>query len=202
MFKQQNKKPKKVRLSADGSPYTIWQRRTRVLCIALAIWAVIEAGFGVGFISLSIAGIFHLQEMVPILEVGPSTVIEGGLTLLIALSGLWGAHNPRRIAIFFWATFLYALLAAWFTASAWSQGKINPATIMTLIIALSFAICAWNVRGQTGYFDNHPHPEPREVHERLPLGEDEEIAALEKRHDEDYERRKRELIAGIKEKER
>ena len=37
---------------------------------------------------------------------------------------------------------------------------------MSLIIVLAFAACAWNVRGQTGYFDNHPHPDEEDI---LPL---------------------------------
>lgn len=149
-------KQKKVRLSADGTPYTVWQARTRVLCIALAAWGVLEAGIGLGFFSASIIGVFHLQDFVP---VGPGAmIIEGTITFLTALSGLWGAHNPRRITVFFWVTFLVALLAAWLTASMWSQGMLDLSTLVLFAIAMAFAVCAWNVRGQTGYFDNHPHP--------------------------------------------
>ena len=80
--------------------------------------------------------------------------------------GLWGAYNPKRITVFFWLVVLDAVLSSWSTASAVSRGQIDPATTLSLIIVLAFAACAWNVRGQTGYFDNHPHPDEEDI---LPL---------------------------------
>lgn len=150
---------KKRRISADGTPYTIWQIRTRWLCIALIVWAIIELGAGIGLIGLSLLDILHLQQLIPALSVGPHTIINGAVNLLAALLGLWGAHDPKRITAFFWLVMLDALVSSWSTASAVSQGRIDPATTLSLFIVLAFAACAWNVRGQTGYFDNHPHPE-------------------------------------------
>lgn len=150
---------KKQRISADGSPYTIWQLRTRWLCIALIAWAIVELSAGIGLFSLSFLDIFHLQEFVPALSVGPYTIANGAVNLVVALLGLWGAYNPKRITVFFWLVIMDALLSSWSTASAVSQGKIDPATTLSLVIVFAFAACAWNVRGQTGYFDKHPHPE-------------------------------------------
>lgn len=150
---------KKQRISADGSSYTIWQLRTHWLCVALIVWSIVELGVGIGLFSLSFLGIFHLQEFVPTLNVGPYTIANGIVNLVVALLGLWGAYNPRRITVFFWLVIMDALLSSWSTASAVSQGQIDPATTLSLVIVLAFAACAWNVRGQTGYFDKHPHPE-------------------------------------------
>ena len=38
-------------------------------------------------------------------------------------------------------------------------------------VGLAYAACAWNVRGQTGYFDNHPKPEDDE----LPIQRDQRL---------------------------
>ena len=134
------KRVKKQHISADGTPYTIWQLRTRWLCIALLVWAI--------------------------LELGGYTIANGAVNIVVAILGLWGAYNPKRITVFFWLVVLDALLSSWSTASAVSQGQIDPATTLSLVIVLAFAACAWNVRGQTGYFDNHPHPDEDDV---LPL---------------------------------
>ena len=91
--------------------------------------------------------------------------------LIIALSGLWGAYNPRRITLFFWSAFLTALLSVWQVVSAWSMGQVDPAMVFSLVVVLAYAACAWNVRGQTGYFDNHPKPEDDE----LPIQRDQRL---------------------------
>ena len=160
------RRKKKQRISADGTPYSIWQTRTDWLCIALIAWAVLELSVGIGLFSLSILDIFHFQELVPTLSVGPATIANGVVNLVVALLGLWGAYNPKRITVFFWLVVLDAVLSSWSTASAVSRGQIDPATTLSLIIVLAFAACAWNVRGQTGYFDNHPHPDEEDI---LPL---------------------------------
>ncbi len=153
------KRERKVRLSADGTPYTVWQRRTRVLCLVYVAWALVEIATGAGFLTIRAIGLFDPTEPVPIMTFGSSTVVSGVLNLLVAFSGLWGAHNPRRITVFFWATLLAALLSSWQVASAWSMGEMDPAMVFSLAVTLVYATCAWQVRGQTGYFDNHPHPE-------------------------------------------
>ncbi len=153
------KRERKVRLSADGTPYTVWQRRTRVLCLVYVVWALVEIATGAGFLTIRAIGLFDPTEPVPIMTFGSSTVVSGVLNLLVAFSGLWGAHNPRRITVFFWATLLAALLSSWQVASAWSMGEMDPAMVFSLAVTLVYATCAWQVRGQTGYFDNHPHPE-------------------------------------------
>lgn len=150
---------RKELISADGTPYTVWQRRTRVLCLIYFVWALVEVGVGAGFIAVRQGGIFDIAEHLSVITLGESTIISGFVSLVIALSGLWGAHNPKRITLFFWVTLLSAVLYSWYVASAWSTGQLDPVMVASLAITLIYAACAWNVRGQTGYFDNHPKPE-------------------------------------------
>lgn len=184
-LRSRHKRTWKPRLSADGSPYTAWQERTRLLCLALIAWAMVELAVGCGIITLVSIGIIDPAVLFPNLRFGPSTVISGVLNLVVAAFGLWGAYNPRRITVFFWAVFLNALLNSWQVASAWSAGEYDPATTASLLIGLAFAVCAWNVRGQTGYFDNHPMPggpdEPPIEHAVHKL---EEAHDREKRHND------------------
>lgn len=153
------KKRLKVRISATGAPYSIWQYRTHYLSIALLIWGVLETASGIGIMVLSALGLFEISDVAPGVTLGVTTVLSGVLNAAVAISGIWGAYDPRKITLFFWAVFINALLNSWQSASLWSQGQMDPTTLMSLVIALAYAVCAWNVRGQTGYFDNHPHPE-------------------------------------------
>lgn len=153
------KKQLKQRISYGGAPYTIWQTRTHYLCIALVVWAVAEVATGAGFLTLGHVGIFDLQAMFPSMVLGFGTVISGVINLVVAALGFWGAYDPRKSVLFFWATFLNALLLSWQAASLISRGQFDPLTFASLAISLVFAVCAWNVRGQTGYFNNHPRPE-------------------------------------------
>ncbi|MEG1098155.1 MAG: hypothetical protein RSD80_04920, partial [Raoultibacter sp.] len=73
--------------------------------------------------------------------------------------GLRGAKNPKKIALFFWIALIDAVLTAWSLVSSISQGLIDVTAIISGAVIVVLAICAWQVRGQTGYFDNHPMPE-------------------------------------------
>lgn len=152
------RRAKKPRLSADGTPCTVWQARTRILCLVLLAWSLVEIAVGAGFTTLISFGMVDLAALIPGLTFGPTTVVSGVSNLLVSIFGLWGAYNPKRITVFFWAVFLYALLNSWQVASLWSAGQVDPASVVSLAVSLAYAVCAWNVRGQTGYFDNHPKP--------------------------------------------
>ena len=135
------------------------------------VWALLEIAVGAGFLTIRSIGLFDPTELVPNITFGGSTVLSGVFNLIIALSGLWGAYNPRRITLFFWSAFLTALLSVWQVVSAWSMGQVDPAMVFSLVVVLAYAACAWNVRGQTGYFDNHPKPEDDE----LPIQRDQRL---------------------------
>lgn len=93
---EKKKRQKKVRISADGTPYTVWQTRTRILCLIYLVWALLEIAVGAGFLTIRSIGLFDPTELVPNITFGGSTVLSGVFNLIIALSGLWGAYNPRR----------------------------------------------------------------------------------------------------------
>ena len=194
---RRTKRIKKVRCSADGTPYTIWQERTRLMCFALIAWALVEIAVGVGFITLSNLGMIDLSQVFPNTRFGPTTLISGVFNLVVAGFGLYGAYNPQRITLFFWAVFLNAMMSSWQVASAWSSGEFDPATTASLAIALAFAVCAWNVRGQTGYFDNHPKPDDPD---ELPLERGREL--LDDAKTEGAERREAARIALEEHRER
>lgn len=150
---------RRTHISADGTPYSVWQVRTRLLCMALAVWATIEIIAGAGFHTLLNMGILDIASVLSGFTLGASTIISGAFNLLVACAGLWGAHDPRRITVFFWAVLINAVLGLWQVASLLSMGQFDVTTFVSVGISLIYAICGWQVRAQTGYFDNHPHPE-------------------------------------------
>lgn len=154
------KRKKKELLSADGTPYTPWQRRTRIICILMIVWAVVEIAVGTGFITVAQLGLFApiFELMGPIL-VGYNTIIGGVFNLVVGLLGVRSARNPYKSAAFFWLVIVNAVLMSWDFASAWSRGMVSLSAVVSLLLVLLLAACAWNVRGQTGYFDRHPYPE-------------------------------------------
>ena len=124
----------------NGAPMTIWQ-------VGAALW-----------------GAYLFARMV--LDVEPSVLAEpvvgamamagACLNLAIGFLGLRGARNPRKITLFFWITFVDAMLTAWALASSVSAGTCDLTSLVSGLIVIALAVCAWQVRGQTGYFDAHP----------------------------------------------
>ena len=55
---KKKKRQKKVRISADGTPYTVWQTRTRILCLIYLVWALLEIAVGAGFLTIRSIGLF------------------------------------------------------------------------------------------------------------------------------------------------
>ncbi|WP_251197599.1 hypothetical protein [Anaerotardibacter muris] len=145
--------------SADKSSFTKWQRRTYYACVVMFALAVLLCVVGVVFMVL--AEFFGMKsfDLIPSIVLGGETLVAGVVGLAVAISGLIGAKDPTKITLFFWIVSLDGLLALWDLASKISQGQLNPAAVLTLAILLFLVACAWNVRGQTGYFDQHPHPE-------------------------------------------
>ena len=60
------------------------------------------------------------------------------------------------MALFFWIVLVDALLTAWSLASSVSYGFFDPTSIVSGLFIILLAVCAWQVRGQTGYFEQHP----------------------------------------------
>ena len=132
----------------NGAPMTIWQVWLRRLCLlGAALW-----------------GAYLFARMV--LDVEPSVLAEpvvgamamagACLNLAIGFLGLRGARNPRKITLFFWITFVDAMLTAWALASSVSAGTCDLTSLVSGLFVIALAVCAWQVRGQTGYFDAHP----------------------------------------------
>lgn len=145
-------------LSFDANDYTKWQARTFYCCLFMFVLSVVLTTVGIIFVVLAEFFGIKSSDLIPGLVLGGETLVAGLIGIAVALSGIIGAKNPRKITLFFWVVTLYGLLEMWDLASKISQGQLNPAAIISLIIVLFLVACAWNVRGQTGYFDKHPHP--------------------------------------------
>ena len=143
----------------NGAPMTIWQVWLRRLCLFVIEWAIAEVRLGA-----ALWGAYLFARMV--LDVEPSVLAEpvvgamamagACLNLAIGFLGLRGARNPRKITLFFWITFVDAMLTAWALASSVSAGTCDLTSLVSGLFVIALAVCAWQVRGQTGYFDAHP----------------------------------------------
>lgn len=143
----------------DGVPMTAWQVWLRRLCLFVIVWAVAELLLGAAlwgaFLFARLAlGIEPSVLAEPV--VGAMAMVGACLNLVIGLLGLRGARNPRKITLFFWITFVDAMLTAWALASSVSGGSCDLTSLVSGLFVIALAICAWQVRGLTGYFDVHP----------------------------------------------
>lgn len=157
--KQSKSKPKRQLVSADGTPYSLWQRRTRVLCILLLVYGCIEVASGIVFVCLGYGLGFWLGDVAGGLSIRLQTLIFGVYNLMIALLGLRGAKDPKKATPFFWTVLANVVLMAWQLASEISLHVFELSSMITFVVMFAFALCAWKLREQTGYFDNHPMPE-------------------------------------------
>ena len=132
----------------NGAPMTIWQVWLRRLCLFVIVWAIAEVLLGA-----ALWGAYLFARMV--LDVEPSVLAEP-VVGAIGFLGLRGARNPRKITLFFWITFVDAMLTAWALASSVSAGTCDLTSLVSGLFVIALAVCAWQVRGQTGYFDAHP----------------------------------------------
>ncbi|MEA5019393.1 MAG: hypothetical protein VB027_03385 [Gordonibacter sp.] len=150
----------KQHLGTDGKPMSVWQIWLLRLCNVMLVWAVLELAFGVAF---GVLGILfpNMQvlgiEMASIMaSVVPAALMGAVLNLAIGLLGIRGAKNPCKITLFFWITLIDAVLTAWAMASNISLGIFDIMGIVSGLFIIALAVCTWQVRGQTGYFDEHP----------------------------------------------
>ena len=159
--------PKKIILGTDGKPMTSWQVWLRRLCIVLLVWAGVEIIFGALLIVAaqylpadilneigSIGEGFDVYFFASML--GVTALVGSVINIAVALLGLRGARNPKKIALFFWIAIVDAVVMAWALASSLSQGIIDASSLVSGVFIITLAICAWQVRKQTGYFDTHP----------------------------------------------
>ena len=78
------------------------------------------------------------------------------VNVVVALLGIRGSKNPKKIAPFFWIALIDAVLTAWALASSISQGIIDPSSLVSGVFIISLAVCAWQVRKQTGILRRPP----------------------------------------------
>lgn len=162
-------KAKAPRIGTDGVAMTPWQIWLRRLCVVMIVWAGLELILGIFFIAapqvIDFEAIFGtekfldigMQEVFTIL--GVSSLVGAFLNVVIAFLGIRGAEHPQRITVFFWIALVDAVLTAWSLAGNISLGVFDPAGLVSGLFIIALAVCAWQVRKQTGYFDKHPKHE-------------------------------------------
>lgn len=97
-------------LSFDPKKYSPWQRRTFYCCAFMFVLSVVLATVGVVFVVL--AEFFGIKsiDLMPGVVLGGETLVAGIVGIVVALSGIIGAKDPRKITLFFWIVTLYGLL--------------------------------------------------------------------------------------------
>lgn len=143
----------------DGVLMTKWQIWLRRLCLFVIAWAVAELLLGAALWGGYLFGLLALGVEPAVLAepvVGAMAMVGACLNLAIGLLGVRGAKNPCKITLFFWITFVDAMLTAWALASSVSAGSCDLTSLVSGLFVIALAVCAWQVRGQTGYFDVHP----------------------------------------------
>ncbi|WP_160942940.1 hypothetical protein [Eggerthella guodeyinii] len=159
MAEMADERTKTVPVGDDGTPMTTWQVWLRRLCLFVIVWAVAELLLGAALWGGYLFGRMVLGAEPSVLAepvVGAMSMAGACLNLIIGFLGLRGARNPRKITLFFWITFIDAMLTAWALASSVSTGSCDLTSLVSGLFVIALAVCTWQVRGQTGYFDVHP----------------------------------------------
>lgn len=146
-------------VGTDGKPMSVWQIWLRRLCVVMIVWAIIELALGVAlwiagslFQGIHVLGL-DVSAVAPML--GMWALVGAAFNVVIGLLGIRASKSPCNISLFFWITLSNAVLTAWAMASNISSGIIDIASIVSGLFIIALAVCAWQVRGQTGYFDDH-----------------------------------------------
>lgn len=157
---------KSIPIGTDGLPMSVWQIWLRRLCLVMIVWGAIELVFGFWVvlkkdfipsdILISFSGFIEVSPEDAWMTLGVTMIVSAVINVALAFLGIRGARNPRKIALFFWIVLLDAVLTAWSLASNISVGTLDPSSMVSGLFIIAVAVCAWQVRKQTGYFDNHP----------------------------------------------
>lgn len=159
-------KEKVVPIGADGVPMTPWQIGLRRLCVVMIAWAALELLIALLLVVappfvpvMVLENIISLMDMNSVhawMLLGVSTMIGALLNVVIAVLGIRGAENPQKITLFFWIALIDGVITTWALAGNISNGVFDPTSVPSGLFIISLAVCAWQVRKQTGYFDKHP----------------------------------------------
>ncbi len=150
----------------DGRIMTPWQIWLKRLCMLMLIWACLEVlGSALTFVlpvvltQASPSALFNGAQEVPVSLLGLTALFGAIFDIFVGFIGIRGAKNPQKIALFFWISLIDAVLTSWALASSISMGGVELTSLISSAFIIILAVCAWKVRGQTGYFDKHPMPE-------------------------------------------
>ena len=88
-------------------------------------------------------------------------VIVWAIAEVLLGAALWGAYLFARMVLDVEPSVLAepvvgAMAMAGALASSVSAGTCDLTSLVSGLFVIALAVCAWQVRGQTGYFDAHP----------------------------------------------
>lgn len=132
------------------------QRVLKIISILLIVWAVIliafgaflafGSGFATGYVVDSQGAAVDAATMSIALGVG--TIIGGVVNLVIALLGLRGAKNPRKIGAFFVLSIIGVVLGLISLGMGIAQGTFQWSSLVSLALVVVCAVLAYNIKKQ------------------------------------------------------
>ena len=134
------------------------QKALKIISILLLVWAILLIGFGAflafgaqsGAVSgetLSLDGSVVDASAVG-MALGIGTVIGGAVNLVIALLGLRGSKNPRKIGAFFVLCIIGVVLGLIGTGMNIAQGTFQWNSLVSLALVVVCTVLANNIKKQ------------------------------------------------------
>lgn len=132
------------------------QRVLKIISILLIVWAVIliafgafltfGSGFATGYVVDSQGASVDAATMSIALGVG--TIIGGVVNLIIALLGLRGAKNPRKIGAFFVLCIIGVVLGLIGLGMGIAQGTFQWSSLISLALVIVCTVLAYSIKKQ------------------------------------------------------
>ena len=139
-----------------GRPMSGSQRALKIICILLIAWAVILIAFGAfltfgsGFATGNIVDSqgATVDAAAMSIALGIGTVVGGVVNLIIALLGLRGAKNPRKIGAFFVLCIIGVVLGLISLGMSIAQGSFQWSSIVSLALVIVCTVLASSIKKQ------------------------------------------------------
>lgn len=132
------------------------QRVLKIICILLVVWAIILIAFGAflafgsGFATGTIVDAqgATVDAATMSIALGIGTIVGGVVNLIIALLGLRGAKNPRKIGVFFVLCIIGAVLGLISLGMSIAQGSFQWSSLVSLALIIVCAVLANSIKKQ------------------------------------------------------
>lgn len=145
-------------LQRKGKTVSGSQRALKIISILLIVWAIVLIAFGAflafGAQSGAMAGDAVSADGTVAdasaigMALGVGTVFGGVVNLVIALLGLRGAKNPRKIGAFYVLCIIGAVLGLIGLGMSIAQGAVQWSSVVSLVIVVACFFLANSIRKQ------------------------------------------------------